>query len=196
MTTKVAAAMTVEAVTAAQLALKADFTPMDTRVAALEGGSANIKLSGDVVKVANTQTGAMSSGTTQIPLDDTIPQSTEGDQYMTLSITPSSATNYLRVDVIAHLTGSNGGSVNTIAALFRDSGTDAVAAQVRFSSSSAFHNPFAFSYYVLAGSTAATTFKLRAGTAGAGTTTFNGASGARQLGGVMISSMTITEIKP
>jgi hypothetical protein len=36
--------------------------------------AAATKLSGDVVQVVNTQTGAVATGTTTIPWDDTIPQ--------------------------------------------------------------------------------------------------------------------------
>jgi hypothetical protein len=45
------------------------------------------------------------------------------------------------------------------------------------------------------GTTLETTFKVRAGNSEAGTTTFNGVSGARLYGGVIVSSITITEIK-
>lgn len=41
----------------------------------------------------------------------------------------------------------------------------------------------------------ATTFKVRIGGTSAGATTFNGSGGGRKLGGVMASSITITEIK-
>jgi hypothetical protein len=45
-----------------------------------------------------------------------------------------------------------------------------------------------------AGTTSETTFKVRAGGEEAGTTTFNGVGGARKYGGVLASSITITEI--
>ncbi len=48
-----------------------------------------------VVQVVNTQDGAVATGTTVLPWDDTIPQNTEGDQYMSLSITPTNASNKL-----------------------------------------------------------------------------------------------------
>jgi hypothetical protein len=46
------------------------------------------------------------------------------------------------------------------------------------------------------GTTSATTFKIRAGTAGAATTTFNGNVGGRKYGGVMASSIVISEMAP
>jgi hypothetical protein len=50
---------------------------------------------GRVVQIVNSQTGAMASGNTAIPDDDTIPQITEGTEFLTLAITPQSVTNKL-----------------------------------------------------------------------------------------------------
>jgi hypothetical protein len=83
--------------------------------------------SGAIVQVVNTQTGAMATGSTTIPHDDSIPQNTEGDEYMTLAITPTSATNKLRIEVAAQLSPSGGSTVITVA-LFQDSTADALAA--------------------------------------------------------------------
>jgi hypothetical protein len=47
-----------------------------------------------------------------------------------------------------------------------------------------------------AGTTSATTLKLRIGPQGAATITFNGTAGSQLFGGVMASSITITEILP
>ena len=52
-----------------------------------------------IIKIGVTQTGAVATGTTQIPSDDTIPQNTEGDEYMTLAFTPNSATSTLIIQV-------------------------------------------------------------------------------------------------
>ena len=46
-----------------------------------------------------------------------------------------------------------------------------------------------------AGTGSSTTFKVRAGGQNAGTTTFNGNVSARKYGGVLLSSLTITEIQ-
>jgi hypothetical protein len=46
-----------------------------------------------------------------------------------------------------------------------------------------------------AGTTSATTFRVRAGMGGAGTLTVNGQGGVRRFGGVAASSITIREIK-
>jgi hypothetical protein len=154
-----------------------------------------IVAAGAVVQVANTQTGAVATGTTVLPYDDTIPQNTEGDQYMSLAITPKSTTNKLRIDVVIQVAHSVSSAL-LIAALFQDSTAGALAA-VTATQTANVNQPLhlRFSHYMTAGTTSATTFKVRAGSSSAGTTTFNGSNSARIMGGVMASSITITEIK-
>jgi len=158
----------------------------------LAAGSLSVA-AGGVVQMVRTQTGAVATGTTIIPYDDTIPQNTEGDQYMSLSITPTSATNELLIEVVAMLSNSAGDFVT--GALFQDSTANALAAFVDFHSGGQEVAAIVFSHKMTAGTTSATTFKFRAGPSSAATLTFNGRAGARRLGGVMASSITIREIK-
>lgn len=159
----------------------------------LVSATASTALAGSIIQVVNTQTGATSSGTTAIPQDDTIPQNTEGDEYMTLSITPNNANNKLKISVVWN--GANGASGAIIVALFQDSTANALACQmipsVGTSSTLGFTS---FTHYMTAGTASSTTFKVRAG-ANAGTTYFNGGATGRQWGGVAASSITIEEIK-
>ena len=148
-----------------------------------------------VVQVVNTQTGAVATGTTLIPNDDTIPQSNEGDEYMTLAITPTSATNKLKIEVVMNLAHNSTGS-RLVAALFQDIIANALAVSWGSKDSSAnAAGQVKFTHYMDAGTIVATTFKVRAGTSTGGTTTFNGINGVRRYGGLMASSITITEIK-
>jgi len=147
---------------------------------------------GSVLQVVNVQTGAVATGTTIFPFDDTIPQNTEGNQYMSLAVTPTSATSVLRIEIVANLSNSGAGPIG--AALFQDSTANALAATVTYTNEATTLTPAVFSHYMTAGTTSATTFKFRAGPDGANTITFNGRSSARLLGGVLASSMTITEI--
>jgi len=146
-----------------------------------------------VVQEVNTTTGASATGTTTIPLDDTKPQSTEGDEYMTLAITPTSATNKLEIDVIVNLSNSNSDRW-LIAALFQDSGTDSLGTAWSYAGVGTEGQQIVLKVYVTAGTTSSTTFKVRAGANAAGTTTFNGSIGNRYFGGSMASSITIKEI--
>lgn len=146
---------------------------------------------GSVVQIVNTETGAVATGTTDIPDDDTIPQITEGDEYMTLAVTPTSATNKLKTDVVAFWDVSD--NVTVITALYIGTTANAVAAGY-YRGYSNNNKQINFSHFMDAGTTGAMTFRVRIGCVGS-TITFNGYSGARKLGGVMASSVTITEIK-
>jgi len=148
---------------------------------------------GSVVQVVNVQNGAVATGSTVMPYDDTIPQNTEGDQYMTLAITPTSAINKLKIDVV--FIGTVASAYNLIVALFQDITADALACALHLIATGANMTTIKFTHYMVAGTTLETTFKVRAGSSTASTVTFNGAGGARKLGGVLASSITITEIK-
>jgi hypothetical protein len=153
---------------------------------------ASAKLAGDVVQVVHYQTGAFASGTTLIPQDDTIPQNTEGTEVMTLAITPTSATNVLMIEAIVH--GSNSVANALVAALFQDAtaGALAVSSGPYIATANAF-SQISLRHKMTAGTTSATTFKIRIGATTAGTTYFNG-NVTRYYGGAFVSSITITEI--
>ena len=152
--------------------------------------------SGTVLQVVNYQTGALASGTTTMPTDDTIPQNTEGTEFMTLAITPRSATSKLRIDVV--LFGSPNASAWVNVALFQDSTANALAATELFFTDANAAGPICFTHYMTSGTTSSTTFKVRAGMGTGGTTSFNGTSPGptRRFGGVNASSITITEVVP
>lgn len=153
-------------------------------------------VNGKIAQVVNTQTGAVATGTTVTPFDDTIPQNTEGDEYMTLAITPTNAASTLIIEVTWVGSSSAAADVPLVVALFQDSTAGALAAAVERQTASAGEVTCNFIHKMTAGTVSATTFKVRAGGGSAGTVTFNGNSGARRLGGVMASSITITEILP
>jgi len=149
---------------------------------------------GSVIQVASYQTGAVATGTTLMPYDDTIPQITEGDQYMTLAITPLSATSKLFVQVVAYISHT---SVNTTfqMALFQDSTANALATGSMYPGGAASTMELmTFNYWMTSGTTSSTTFRVRVGSNQAGTTTFNGTVGGRLFGGTFSSSITITEV--
>jgi len=146
---------------------------------------------GQVLQVVNFQTGEYNSGTTVMPIDDTIPQNTEGDEYMTLTITPTSATSKLLIEISALLAQSTAQWV--VGAIFQDTTADALASGYFYEPNNGAGKELTIRHYMTAGTTSATTFKFRAGVHLSGTLYFNG-SGSRYLGGVASSSITITEI--
>lgn len=163
-------------------------------VASAAQTAAAAKLSGDLVQSVSSFTGAVATGTTTIPLDDTIPQQTEGDQYLSVSITPTSAANILEIEVQMYLANSAAGFY-MIAALFQDATANALAATAEYTNAANVPIIITLKYRMTAGTTSATTFKVRAGTSAAGTTTLNGASGARLFGGVANSGIVVRELK-
>lgn len=152
-----------------------------------------VPLPGQTIQVARNDTGAVATGTTQTPNDDTIPQNTEGDQYMSQAITPSSAANVLDIDHRGQYVGS---SINQIiVALHQDTTANALAAVAGGNNANAnYMMPQAIAKKILAATTASTTFKIRAGLDGANTLTFNGSSGGRKFGGVSLSYLQVAEV--
>lgn len=153
-----------------------------------------IALPGHVVQVQRTQSGAVATGTTVLPRDDTIPQSGDGVEFMTQAITPTSAASILRARHLGNY-ASSGTNSSAGVALFQDATAEALAAAWGAKDGSADgETQIAVEHHVLSGTTSATTFKIRAGTTGAGTTTFNGVAAGRIFGGVMVSYLEVQEI--
>ena len=150
--------------------------------------------SGKVLQMVYVYTGAYATGSTTMPFDDTIPQNTEGNEVMTLAITPTSASSKLLINV--DVCGSSDVQGNWTAALFRDSTADALTAtQVKASNVTADQNDHChLSWVADSSSTSATTFKVRCGQNNAGAWYFNGENGSRLFGGVANSGITIMEI--
>jgi hypothetical protein len=151
-------------------------------------------LPGQEVQVQQTHTGAVATGTTTTPNDDTIPQSTEGDQYMTQAITPTSAANVLAVRSEGSFANSAASPSALIAALFKDAVANALKAAALTPPVANGTVRLAVDHAGLAAGTSAVTFKLRVGNATAGTTTFNGGAAARTFGGVNNSFIRVTEL--
>jgi hypothetical protein len=156
------------------------------------GGS----LTGKLGQIVTSQLGTVATGTTVIPDDNTIPQNTEGDQYLSLSITPSNASSTLEIDVSLQVCPGTAAAY-AIVALFQDSTANALAAVKTISTAGTTGiAEVTFKHVMTAGTTSATTFKVRAGQTLAGTLTINGIASTQYLGGVMASRITIKEILP
>jgi hypothetical protein len=156
--------------------------------------SPGVPLPGTVVNQARSSSGAVISGSAAIPLDDTIPQSTEGDQFMTKAITPSSAAHLLRVSHRGHYATASAG-IFVVAALFQDSTANALATSFTFVNSTANSvTPVDIDHILLAAATISTIFRVRAGGAVVNSFTFNGSGGGRLYGGTANSYLNIEEI--
>ena len=137
-------------------------------------------------------TGAYLSGVGQIPQDDTIPQNTEGYEFMSLPINPLSASSKLEVNSKGILYSSSSGSWRVAASLFRDSDLNAIGTDEVVGGGTAWGVILFPNATINSNSTNLTTFKFRAGSSISSTLYLNG-YGGRYYGGSFSSYIKINE---
>lgn len=146
-----------------------------------------------IIQELIVQDSDVATGSTIIPFDNSIPQNTEGDEYMTQAITPKNVSNILTIEALLMLTHTGAGALLQ-AAIFQDATANALKAAFGAKHVAATSGGMVYIRHEMpAGTTSPTTFKIRAGADGAGTTSFNGQSGVRAYGGVCGSFLKITE---
>lgn len=166
------------------------------------GGAQEVYVQGNGLTVFNggtqgafgygyAETNTYTTVTGNIPIDDTIPQNTEGDEILSASITTHSASSKVEVTVSMY------GSVGTAGAwwnyaFFRDSGTDAIAASTRRVGTELSTITYSF-VDTSPGSAGSHTYHLRAG-ANTGNLYLNGNTSQRYFGGVGKCTLTVKEI--
>lgn len=149
---------------------------------------------GKLIQEITAKTGALISTSVLIPLDDTIPQQTEGSEILTVEITPTNIDSTLIIE--AQMFGTPVTNQFVIGAIFRDAESDSIAASTSFAQATTSTVILAFKAIVTASSKVAQTFKLRVGTPFPGSVEVNGTSIARLFGGVGATSLTVKEILP
>jgi hypothetical protein len=147
-----------------------------------------------LVQEASSFTGSVLTGTLTVPDDDTIPQIGEGNEFLTLAFTPTSALNILEVDVQLFLSVSLESARSV--ALFRNGVADALKASRPATLASGIIDAVNIKHRMVAGTTSPITFSVRAGANSASTTTLNGTGGARRLGGALNSYIQVKEYLP
>lgn len=162
-----------------------------------DGAVTGVKMtpySGAVVQSVIAEYTANADLTGTIPGDDTIPQNTEGVEFLTATITPKSASNKLRVKFqgVVSIGATDGAAA---VALFRDSTANAISAAIVWISIGTGASQIVIEKEVTANSTSSTTFKLRAGNSAGVTVRFNGQTSGRLFGGVMATTLVIEEIQ-
>lgn len=148
-----------------------------------------------IVQSVFTSTSSYISGSTALPIDNSIPQNTEGAEISALNttITPKVIGNKLRITV-----SLNWGAAATVTygfALFKDSNANAVAAVSSALTGGSYTNTISFIYEETISSISATTFKIRAGATAGNTVYINGSNSAQIFSTAAISSMLIEEIQ-
>lgn len=166
-----------------------------TGILPIANGGTAVASSKPLIQTAYAVTGAVATGSTVMILDDTVPQNNEGDQYLTVTFTPKSATNI--VEVTAFFQGSNS-AINPIliGAIFQDSNVNALESSWVQAFGTAAPVQFGVFYRGVVGTASPTTFNFRVGAQLAGTTTISGAGGARYLGSSLNSYILIHEYAP
>lgn len=145
-----------------------------------------------VVQEVHTADGEVDTTTTTFTLNDSVPQNTGGKNFIEKAITPTSATNTLRIDITVCFENSSATNPSLVA-LFQDSTADALRVAPTMDKGDSGLHTVTFTHWMTAGTTSETTFKVHIGSLGAGTITFNGSGSSRLFGGTLASSITITE---
>lgn len=164
---------------------------------ALEIGPTYLKWDGDrvltdldqnVVQVQSAVSQTQVTGTGIIPIDSTIPQSNEGTEFLTITITPTSLSNKLIIEVTPQL---NTSANQLSGALFKDSELDAISMKVNTPVGSNWGLFVGMRHIMDVPTLAPITFKFRAGSPVASTVTMNNSI----YGGVGTSSITVMEVQ-
>lgn len=131
--------------------------------------------------------------TTVIPADDTIPQSTEGTQILSASITPKATTSRLRCRFQGWGAVASGSQLFS-AAMFTG-GASAVAASFTFPNAAEYSYPIALEYEFVPGVTSSVTVTIRVGPNNAGALRMNGnPSVGRYFGGASRCTLVLEEL--
>jgi hypothetical protein len=151
---------------------------------------------GKVAQVVMVSDSTSKSTSSQIPLDNTMPQQSEGAAYTELdvSFTPINPSSTLFIEVLVK------GSINTVAtaaiALFKDSDANALESDLFTSSGAAYLHRYEIQHKVVTAGSGARTYKVRFGPLQSAIMYLNTSSGTPYLGGTVRSSIKITEVLP
>jgi hypothetical protein len=165
-----------------------------TSVSSSVGSFGILKSSGLIVQVVRDTEAGYLDNQTDLPCDNTIPQNTEGDEILSVTITPKNSTSILRITFDGIVGVSTAGLVG--AALFVDSTAAALNATSVRVPSTAGTTPIRLVHTVSAASTSARTYKIRLGPdASSPVSAFlNGDNTGRLMGGVSVARLEVEEI--
>jgi hypothetical protein len=151
---------------------------------------------GTIAQVVRDTDATYVTATTDLPCDNSIPQITEGEEVLSVAITPVNASSILRITAYLPLGASTAGQVG--AALFVDATAGALNAIGQRVNSAAGMSPMVLRHTVAAASTSARTYRIRIGpdVGGPAEAYLNGDGTSRQFGGVCLASLEVEEILP
>ena len=149
---------------------------------------------GIVVQQVRTSTNTYSNNAAVplIPVDNSIPQQTEGLEVLTLAITPTNSSNILLIE--GEVQAAFPAVTWTTIAVFQDATADAIGSNAQYISGSYILMNRRIFHYMVAGTTSATTIKIRIGQQATTSIYINGNHVSRLFGGTSSCYLKITEI--
>lgn len=158
--------------------------------------------SGNVVQQVYSEIGTVINASGTIPIDNTIPQSSEGTQLRSLSISPSSLSNFLLIEASGYVIQAN--QEWTAAALFQTGGggssSNAIATAMVHWLSVGLPNGSGSSWKIrrriAVPALGSLTFTVRGGSTVAPSTWGGGSGSVNLYGGTSYTTFSITEITP
>lgn len=160
-----------------------------------EGGTGTNTPTTQLAQIQTTQSSAFQTGSTVIPVDNTKPQITEGNEYMTVTITPKNAASKLVIESLA-IASTSSSTAYLTAALFQDAAANALKATTAVSRTASDPYQLSIRHEMAAGTISPITFRIRIGASNAGTTTFNGSAGGGLFDNTLSSFITVSEYLP
>jgi len=149
-----------------------------------------INSSNPFIQIVSSSLGTEKNITTVIPADNTIPQNTEGDEVLTVSITPKFSTSILEITFSGWCAKGTAGFYTV--ALFQDTTASALAAKC-FQLSAAQSSSCLLEHVMTSGTTSSTTFKIRIGPAANNADVNGNSAGSQLMGGVASTILTVIE---
>ena len=151
-------------------------------------------VTGDVIQsIATYSYGLTKTDTTTCPDDGTIPQISEGSNFLWATMTSTNTINPVLIACESQWANSGGGN-RTIIHLHRNSEADAFLAGATSETTASLPQTVNMTVLLATTTTGGTGYYMLAGTQGAGTMTFNGSASANRYGASAFSNFTIKEI--
>ena len=152
----------------------------------------NVSLPGTVIQSARTQTATSSTGTTVTPGDNTAPQITEGNQFLSIAFTANAAQNALRISNQGTYQFSVADNGLCVAIHQSVGGNNALAVRNFYIAQTGVNIGTFIEGLFLAATISANTYSIRAGGGIAGTLTFQ--DPGANFGGANVAFLHIDEI--
>jgi len=150
------------------------------------------KFPGALVQTVSVYSASQTNGVVAIPVDNTIPQISEGSEATSYSgFVPKSPCNVIKTEFRLHAARSTAGPL--IAAAFSSLSNDSLHTTIQAAVADALEC-LVGDYGYMALNTTSRDYSLRGGASGGATYYLNSNSGGGYFGGTLLSKMTVTEI--